>query len=64
LPPGGSHVVRRLGLVPGVLIKDWRPVAASLTMWGNASELATGPVVAIAATAVDGTEYVLGISRT
>jgi len=64
LPPGGSHVVRRLGLVPGVLFKDWRPVAASLTMWGNASELATGSVVAIAATAVDGTEYVLGISHT
>ena len=64
LPPGGAHVVRRLGLVPGVLLKDWRPVAASLTRWGNASELATGPVVAIAATAVDGTKYVLGISHT
>jgi hypothetical protein len=64
LPPGGFHVVRRLGLVPGVLFVDWRPVGGRLTRWGNASELATGPVVAIAATADDGTEYVLGVSRT
>ena len=64
LPPGGFHVVRRLGLVPGVLFVDWHPVGGRLTRWGNASELATGPVVAIAATADDGTEYVLGVSRT
>ena len=64
LPPGGFHVVRRLGLVPGVLFKDWHPVGGRLTKWGNASELATGPVVAIAAAVDDGTEYVLGVSRT
>ena len=64
LPPGGFHIVRRLGLVPGVLLKDWHPVGGRLIKWGNASELATGPVVAIAATADDGTEYVLGVSRT
>lgn len=64
LPPGGFHVVCRLGFIIGALVDDWRAVGGHLTKFGNASELATGPVVAIAATADDGTEYVLGVSRT
>ena len=68
LPRGGGEVVRRLGLV-GDDANECRPIGgAHLVGWGNASELATGPVVVVSAIAAAGFdvsfEYIMSVSRT
>jgi len=65
LPRGGGEIVRRLNLVGD----EWYPIGGTrLSGFGNASELATGPVVVVSAIADAGFdlsfEYFLGISRT
>lgn len=49
LPRGGSDVARALDQL------------ACVDEWGDASDLASGPVVAVRALALDGTEYLLGV---
>jgi hypothetical protein len=49
LPRGGSDVARALDQL------------ACVDEWGDASDLASGPVVAVCAIALDGTEHMLGI---
>jgi hypothetical protein len=68
LPRGGGEIVRRLNLV-GDDENEWRPIGGCrLSGFGNASELATGPVVVVSAIAAVGfdasLEYFLGVSRT
>jgi hypothetical protein len=49
LPRGGSDVAHALDQL------------ACIDEWGDASDLASGPLVAVCAIALDGTEYVLGV---
>jgi len=49
LPRGGSDVARSLDQL------------ACVEEWGDASDLASGPLVAVRAVAVDGTEYLLAV---
>jgi hypothetical protein len=49
LPRGGSDVARALDQL------------ACVDEWGDSSDLATGPLVAVCAIALDGTEHMLGI---
>ena len=52
LPRGGSDVARALDQL------------ACVEEWGDASDLATGPLVAVRALALDGTEYLLAVEPT